>query len=309
VTTAPASSDRAAIAETVGGGERPLLTLAIAILAISLTPVLYRLSPLGPTATTFYRTALALPVFLIWAWTAGGGRRNAAHRFGWGRDGWILIVGGLAYAANILAYGWALRFTQVANVSLLANLTPFFVAAGSFALFGERVSRGFILSMAAAIAGLAVLSGDRMDLRSDQLQGDGLAVLSAVVFAVYLVAIGRLGRRLGSAEIMTGTSLVASLALFAATLAAGEDLAPGRLAGWLSLLTLGVVSYGIGQGLVTKALPRIGASFAAVSLLCLPVSAGLYGWLLLDEKLTARQLVGGAVILGAILGCRLTARR
>ena len=299
-------------AETAG--RVALVRLGLAIAAISLTPVLYRASPLGPTATSFYRTALALPVFLIWVWLervrANDGAPGASRRdkISWLRDGPTLLMGGALYAANILAYAWAVRLTHIANASLLSNLTPIFVALGGFLMFRERVSPGFLLSMLAAIAGVGVLSSDKLGLSPGQILGDGLGLLSAASFAGYLIVIGRVGPRLSSATIMLWTGLFIALDLFAAALLAGESLLPATLFDWWSLVALGVVSFALGQGLLTVAMTHVGATFAAVSLLALPVSAAFYGWLLLGEALSARQGIGGAIILASILGARLSQR-
>lgn len=284
-----------------------LLQLALAILAISFTPILFRLSEVGPTATAFYRTMLALPIIAAWSAIE---RRRAARR---GvpvpptapRDGLVLVVGGVVFAVNIVCYAWAVHLTAVANASLLSNLSPIFVSLGSFLVFRERASLGFIAAMAAAIAGVAILASDKIAVDGDQILGDASALLSAMSFAAYLIIVGRLRLRLTSATIMLWTGVFTTLALLAMTVAVGESAVPETASGWAVLLALAVFSYAIGQGLLTVALAHLSPTFSSVALLCLPVAAAILGWVLLDEPLGVLQTIGGVIILASIVGARL----
>jgi drug/metabolite transporter (DMT)-like permease len=286
----------------------PLVQLALAILTISLTPVLFRLSEINPTATAFYRSTLALPLVALWAAIerrrTPRGRDLSVRR----RDGVLLAAAGLLFAGNIINYAWAVHLTSVANASLLSNSSPIFVSLGSFLVFHERFSRGFIAAMLAAIVGLVILAGDKFALGSEDLFGDGLGLLSALFFAAYLVIVGRLRLRVGSATIMLWTGIFTALALLAAVLATGQSFLPATWRGWAVLLALAVLSYTLGQGLLTVALARLSATFSAVALLCLPVSAALLGWALLGEALSLNQGIGGVIILASILAARLTSR-
>jgi drug/metabolite transporter (DMT)-like permease len=292
-------------APAVRANRLALLRLTLAVLAISFTPILFRLSEVGPSATAFYRTCLALPIILGWMLVE---RRRAPAAKLVARDALTLVIGGIVFAINIVNYAWAVQLTAVANASLLSNLSPLFVTLGSFLFLRERVTRGFLAAMLAAIAGVAILASDRLAIGEDELLGDGVALLSAMSFAAYLVIIGRLRLRVGPGTVMLWTGIVTALVLLGVSLASGEAMVPLSPRGWVVLLALAVFSYAIGQGLLTVALAELGAAFSAVALLCLPVSAALLGWVVLGEALSATQGIGGAIILASILGARLAGR-
>jgi drug/metabolite transporter (DMT)-like permease len=295
----------AAHAPAVRANRLALLRLALAVLAISFTPVLFRLSEVGPSATAFYRTALALPIILGWMLVER--RRQPAAMLA-PRDALTLVIGGVVFAINIVNYAWAVHLTAVANASLLSNLSPLFVTLGSFLFLRERVTRGFLLAMLAAIVGVAILASDRLAIGDDELLGDGIALLSAMSFAAYLVIVGRLRLRVGPGTVMLWTGIVTALVLLGVSVASGEAMVPVSPRGWAVLVALAVFSYAIGQGLLTVALAELGAAFSSVALLCLPVSAALLGWVVLGEALSVTQGIGGAIILASILGARLTSR-
>jgi drug/metabolite transporter (DMT)-like permease len=288
-----------------------VLQLSLGLAVVVMTPVLFRLSELGPTATAFYRTALAIPLFAGWMALE---RRSASWRgeaaaLRLRRDGIALFFGGLLFALNIVGYAWAVHFTSVANASLLSNVTPIFVALGNFLVFRERVSRGFVAAIAAAVAGVVILTSNKLEFRSDQFLGDALALADALFYAGYLMVIGRLRLRISAATIMTWSASVAALGLLATALAAGETLLPVTLSGWAVILTLSLVNYAMGQGFITLAMARIGAAFSSVAMLSLPVGAIILAWIVLGEAPGLNQGIGGAIILASIYAARRASRR
>lgn len=284
-----------------------MVTLALAILFLSFTPILFRWSEPGPTASAFFRAFLTIPVFGIWA--AVESRRHAPTELARARfrrsDLWLMVFAGVVFAANISAYAWAVHLTSVANASLLSNLAPIFVTLASFFLFGERVSRGFVAAMIAAIVGVTILVGDKLGVGEGEILGDGLGVFSSLAFAFYLMAIGRLRLRQRSSTVMAASVAVTALTLLMLAVATGESLLPRTVYGWADLLALAFVSQVLGQGLLTVALAHVSATFSAVSLLTLPVTAALYGWLFFSEPLTLNQAIGAPIVLASILAARL----
>ncbi|HXP73703.1 MAG TPA: DMT family transporter [Stellaceae bacterium] len=285
------------------------MTLALAILFLSFTPILFRWSELGPTASAFYRALLTIPIF--WVWVAVESRRGARTELARLRlrraDLWLMVFAGAVFGMNIAAYAWAVHLTSVANASLLSNLAPIFVSLASFLLFGERVSRGFIAAMIAAIVGVTILVGDKLAVGRGEILGDGLGVFSSLAFAGYLMAIGRLRlrQRQRSSTVMAASVVVTALCLLALALATGESLLPRTLYGWADLLALALISHALGQGLLTVALAHVSPTLSAVSLLTLPVTAALYGWLFFAEPLTLNQAIGAPMVLASILAARL----
>lgn len=284
--------------------------LGLAVLSLAFTPILFRLSELGPSASSFYRTILAIPIFMGWLAIerrhAGGiGLRLSAS---WRREGFELFLASVFFAANILAYAWSLGLTSVANASVISNLAPVFVSLAGFLLFGERPSRGFVAAMTAAIAGVALLTYDKLAIGGGRVLGDVLAMASAICFAGYLIIVARLRQRLVSAAIMIWIAALSAVDLLVGSFLAGERLVATTVSGWAALIGLALVSYALGQGLLTAALSQLSAAFSSVVLLSLPAVSALLGWLLLDEPLDANQAVGGAIVLGGIFLARRASR-
>ncbi len=284
----PGSSDRVAFMALVAGA-----------VAIAFAPVLVRLSELGPTATAFYRLALALP--LLWLW-AGGMARDRAERVrptsNWGL--WGLALAGLFFAADLAVWHWSIYHTSVANATLLANLAPIFVTLGGWVLFAERVSRRFLLALALGILGIAVLMGDSIQLGTDQLLGDALGLLTALFYGAYILTVSRLRRRFTTATIMAWSGTVTAVVLLPLAVLSGESMLATTVYGWTVLLILAWLSHAGGQSLIAYALAHLPAAFSSLSLLLQPVIAALLAWVLLAEPLRPVQTLGAVTVIAAI---------
>jgi drug/metabolite transporter (DMT)-like permease len=275
---------------------RPALSaLLLGATCIALSPIFVRLSEAGPTATAFWRTALALPalwpLYLLQRPAARAQKPLAP----------LLLAAGLAFAGDLAFWHAAIGRTSVANSTLLANLASLFVTLAGWIFFRQRPRAVFLAGLATALAGVALLVHTSLRLSPGSLLGDGFGLVTAMFYAAYLLAVKELrDRGCGTLRIMALTSTITALALLPIALASGEPILPRSAAGWLDVLGLALVSHAAGQGLIAYALAQLPAAFSSVSLLLQPVMAALFAWVLLGEPLGALQLAGAAVVLAGI---------
>jgi len=270
--------------------------LLLGAAAIGLAPILVRLSELGPVATAFWRLALALPVLAAWvAWD----RRVHAPRPVRHVRAWMLLAG-ILFAADLAAWHWSIRYTAVANATLLANLAPLVVTAGAWLWLGERVTRRFLAGLLLGLCGAGLLMAHSLELSASALAGDALGLLTAVFYGGYLLTVSRVRRQAGTATVMAWTGVTSAVLLLLMCLLTGEPLGGISVRGWLVLLALAGISHVGGQGLITYALAHLNASFSSLSLLLQPLVAAVLAWWLLAEPLHGLQWIGGAVVLAAI---------
>jgi drug/metabolite transporter (DMT)-like permease len=287
----------AASAQTVASGSA-LAALFAGATCIALSPIFVRVSEAGPTATAFWRVALAVPV--LWLLLAFG-RRGAAPGPGSGRLGALMLAAGIAFAGDLAFWHTSIQLTSVANSTLLANLASLFVTLAAWLLWRERPRGLFLVGLAAALAGVAMLVRTSADFSRTALAGDALGVVTAMFYAWYLLAVKALRDRGASAlELMAVTSTVTAVILFPVALASGDTMLPESAAGWATLAGLALVSHAAGQGLIAYALAHLPAAFSSVSLLSQPVMAAAFAWVLLAETLAPLQIAGGAVVLAGI---------
>lgn len=280
-----------------------LAALLAGALGIAFAPIFVRLSDLAPTAVAFWRLTFALPVLGLWLALerrGGGAVRRPSSRSDYLR----LTAAGLFFAGDLAIWHWSLRYTSVANSTLLANFAPIFVTLAAWRLFGERFTRTFLAGLALALGGAVVLMGDSFSLSRDHLFGDLLGLTTALFYGGYILSVGRLRAEFSTATIMTWSGAVTALALLPVALLSGESLIAGSLYGWSVLLALALFSHAGGQSLIAYALAHLPAAFSSVSLLLQPAAAAVLAWLLLDEPLGRAQAVGALIVLAGIFLAR-----
>ena len=270
--------------------------LLLGATCIALSPIFVRLSEAGPTATAFWRVALAVPA--LWALLFLKSKART-HRYS---GKWpLLLAAGFAFAGDLGFWHASIQLTSVANSTLLANLASIFVTLAAWIFLRQRPSGQFLAGLAAALAGVALLVHTSLEFSATGLAGDALGVVTAMFYAAYILAVkGLRDRGETTLHLMAVTTTITALFLFPVALASSEPMLPQSAYGWWVLIGLALVSHASGQGLIAYALAHLPAAFSSVSLLFQPVMAALFAWVLLAEPLVALQIVGGAVVLVGI---------
>jgi drug/metabolite transporter (DMT)-like permease len=270
-----------------------LIALLLGATCIALSPIFVRLSEAGPTATAFWRVALAVPLlWLLWFLKKGPQSRRYSGRWP------LLLAAGLAFAGDLGFWHTSIQLTSVANSTLLANLASIFVTLAAWIFLRQRPTGQFLAGLAAALTGVALLVETSVAFSPTGLAGDALGVLTAMFYAGYIFAVkGLRDRGETTLQLMAITSTVTALLLLPAALASGEQFLPSSAWGWSVLIALALVSHAAGQGLIAYALAHLPAAFSSVSLLFQPVMAALFAWAILAEPLVPLQIAGGLVVL------------
>lgn len=282
-----------------------LVALLAGATCIAASPIFVRLSETGPTATAFWRVALAVPV--LWVLYLVKPRAQAGR---YGAQWPLLLAAGFAFAGDLGFWHAAIQYTSVANSTLLANLASIFVTLAAWIFLREKPSGLFLAGLAAALVGVGMLVQTSFGFSETGLLGDAFGVITAMFYAGYILAVkGLRDRGETTLHLMAVTSTITAVILFPVALASGDQMLPATAYGWWILLGLALVSHAAGQGLIAYALAHLPAAFSSVSLLLQPVMAALFAWLILSERLVPLQIVGGLVVLAGIYLARRGSRR
>ena len=273
-----------------------LAALLLGATCIALSPIFVRVSEAGPTATAFWRVALAVPA-LWFFYLIKTKQRTRRYSGKWP----LLLAAGFAFAGDLAFWHKSIQLTSVANSTLLANLASLFVTLAAWIFLRQRPSGLFLAGLAAALVGVTLLVHTSLEFSSTGLLGDALGVVTAMFYAGYILAVkGLRDRGEATLHLMAVTSTITAIFLFPAALASGEPMLPASAFGWWTLIGLALVSHAAGQGLIAYALAHLPAAFSSVSLLFQPVMAALFAWALLAEGLVPMQVLGGLIVLAGI---------
>jgi len=279
-----------------------LAALLLGAVCIGFAPLWVRWSETGPVATAFHRVLLALPALGLWAL-----RERDTLPVPWSpADRRWTVAAGVFFALDLAAWHLSIRFTSVANATLLANFAPIFVSLGAWFFLRESVSMRFALGMVLALAGAWLLTGASLATNAAHVKGDVLGLVTAAFYGVYQLSVARLRRRHPSGRILFFGSLTCIPLLGMIAYSLNERLLPVSAQGWLVLLGLAITAQVFGQGLITYGFAHLPAGYSSLTLLLQPLVAATAAWLLLGESITAQQMLGGFILITGILLARHT---
>jgi drug/metabolite transporter (DMT)-like permease len=213
------------------------------------------------------------------------------------RHGWVgLLEPGIAYQFALAG----LALTSAANASVLGSLEPVMVPLIAWALLRQRPRPRLLVVIAGATVG-SVLVSFSADGSSGSWVGDGLVVASVAAAALYVVV--------ASKQVATVAPLPAALTqqvwalgfvIACQFVLAGPLLSatPGQL---VLIAAAGILNYALPFWLYLTALTRMPVARAATYLTLIPVFGVLGAVLLLGERLTWLDLVGGALVVGSLV--------
>jgi drug/metabolite transporter (DMT)-like permease len=229
---------------------------------------------------------IALIAYLLWQ--RGRGTYAALRTIG---PAGLIVAFDLALVSTVFIL--ALDRTSVAHVLLFQAISPFLAALLAWLVMGEVVFRRTWTAMAAALAGVAIMVGG--SLGSGSISGDALCVVMSTGFAVILV----ITRRHLEISMTPATAVGMVIAFtFAAPFSQFGGISPRDFA---LLAALGVGQMALGLILFTAGARLIPAAQAGLITLLEIVLGPLWVWLLYREDPGIPTLVGGAVILAAVL--------
>ena len=276
-----------------------LIALLAGTAIIAWSGILVRFLDVGPLAGAAWRMGLAVPALAVWSKAAGRGRAEP-------QDLWAaaipLILAGLAFAVDVGSFHLAIFGTRVANATFIGNVAPILTVIGGAIIFAEHPPARVWLALALALIGAWVMAG--MAAPAGVGAGDAFALTAATAYAAYLLIIKRLREKLDAPTATLGSAAVSAVALTIAAATRGEVLIPSTALGWTIVVLLGVVSHAIGQGLTSLAIGRTPVGVVALVILAQPPFSALIAWGVLGEAMTGLQMLGGAIILVAVLMSR-----
>jgi drug/metabolite transporter (DMT)-like permease len=216
-----------------------------------------------------------------------------------GPAGWQAgLLMGVFLTAGYVFQTLGLEHTSASNAGFITGL--FVVLTPLFGLLLFRISVGRVAWAAAGVSalGLLLLSGGGGDA---SLRGDGLVFLCACAFAVHILVTERAVRRHDVAALVAVQLGACGLFCLAVVGAAGDLEAPRGATVWSALLVTSLVASALGFMVQSYAQRTISSARTALILAAEPAFAGLFGYLLAEDRLSAMGWAGATLILLAIV--------
>jgi DME family drug/metabolite transporter len=213
------------------------------------------------------------------------------------KKGAISWLCGLALVLSYVAGVYALQTTSVANTLLLFSTAPFQTAILARVFLGEIVRWRTWLAIGGSLLGVLIMVGGQDN--QSHTSGDLAALLAALGFAVFTISV-RKGRTGNMMPAVFWSAILCLPIMVLICLYTNTSLIVGPKDASIALL-LGIIQMGLGLLLFTlgsKTLPAAKMTLLALSEVFF---APLWVWLFLNERIPLQTLIGGSVILLAII--------
>lgn len=255
----------------------------------------------GTWQVLFYRSIGMLPMLFLWVTIASAGRPFAAIR----AAGWAGPVGGLGLVFAFSGAIYSMQATTIANAVFLFAAAPLITAVMARPILGEMVRPVTWAAIAIASVGIFLMVREGLSLGAGP--GNIAALVSAAGFSAFTLT-------LRHAHLSDMTPAVLFGAAFSIVVSALVVLGRGEgfalpLPGWSIAMLMGAVTITGGMALFTIGTRSIPASEAGLLALAEVMLAPLWVWLFWNETASRDTLVGGAVLLAAIVLNTLGVRR
>ncbi|MCY4284179.1 MAG: DMT family transporter [Thiotrichales bacterium] len=296
----PPQKDSRALAAPVGKRRHAtgvILVLAAGVMLSIAGITLRHIESASGWQILFYRSltfCIVIALWLTFRYRARVGRAFVAV----GRPG---LVVALSLGLGSTCYVFALLLTTVANALFLISAAPFMAAVLGWIVLRERVRPATWLTMTVALVGIAIMVFH--GVQSGRLLGNLVALGTPISFAIMLVVLRRAGHRdMLPAICLAGVvGAVLGFAMSDTLVLSRHDLA--------LCLFLGVFQYAGGFILITLGARYLPAAEVALISLAEVVLAPVWVWIGVGEVPAALTLVGGGIVLAAVVAQALTGMR
>ncbi|MEF2977564.1 EamA family transporter [Subtercola sp. YIM 133946] len=259
----------------------------------------------SPAAAVTVRAFIGGLVLLPFALLSLRGRWAVLWRARWR----VLAMASVGVAGTQLVYFAAIQRIPVSSGILIEYMAPLLLVAFVWARTRRAPRVVVLVGSVVALAGLVLVVSPGGGASTFDALGYLLAVVAMVGCAVYYVVAARPSDGLPTVAFAGFGLLIGALMLLVVgltglvpfTMSFGDVALFGSpVAWWVPLLAVGVLATAVAYAASITASEMLGSRLASFAGLLEVVAATFYAWLLLGEKLSLLQLVGGALILVGI---------
>lgn len=273
---------------------KPRLALAFGILCISIFPILVKLRLTPGMISAFYRMAIAVSLLLPYV--------LITKKFTFPKTNFLIlaIVCGVLFASDVAVWNIAIQTSSATQASLLTNLSPLWVGLISYVFLKTKPAANFWIGTTIALFGMALLVGFKFFLELDFDNAFILAVLSGILYSIYLLVSKKVLSQVDVLSFMTISLLSSTVYLAFVCVLFNEPFSGFSNSGWFVLFIQAIVCQLMAWLSISFATQHMRATRISLSLLGQAVLTSLLAWFFLEEQITLNMVIGGVILLCGI---------
>lgn len=216
----------------------------------------------------------------------------------------LALLGGCGIFLYNLCFFYGLQYISASRAALIVALNPALIALAGLFFYGERLTPLRMLGIGLCLVGAGLVILERDESFGGDWLGDLLILGCVLSWVAYSVFSRGLSLALGPLHTVSYSIWLGTLMLCAVA----WGLVPGAWSlpsaeQWLSLFYLGAIGSALAYIWYYDGIRQIGATRSGVFIALNPLTAVLFGVLLLHEQLTLQIVLGGALAIAGIYLC------
>ena len=219
------------------------------------------------------------------------------------------LLMGLAYCGQAGFYFTALSFQDASVTAVFQAITPALVAIAAVVIGREAARARVFVSVGVAALGMVAVALGGGSVGKVTTLGLVLALSSAVWYSVYLLVGDRVVRTVEPLVLATLVATGGGVGFAVGAVALGQLQFDFQPIGWIWLIASAAISTVIAVTAVMAGMKRIGPSLTGILATFEPVATTAFAFVIFDERLTAWQAAGAALVFGAVVAVQLPGRR
>ena len=229
---------------------------------------------------------LVVSIFLLITY-----KKNVLHAFK--KSGFPGLIGGIVLSSGFCGYVFAMYNTTVANANFIIQTQTIFLAIFGYLFLKEKISKLTLISIILAISGIILMVGG--SLSPGQMSGNIAAFIMPVSFAILIIII----RKYPDVDMIPLQLIAGIVAMSVGYLVAGKinislyDIFLGFLAGFFQL--------GFGFIFITIGARSTPSAIVGIIMLTEAILGPFWAWLFVSENPPFIVLIGGSIVLFAVL--------
>jgi drug/metabolite transporter (DMT)-like permease len=289
------------------------ITLVVVVWAINFIAAKIGLRYLPPLTMASFRVTLAgvsmVPAYLICSrWPAFADARRSSSQGITLRDLWTFsYLGFFGVVVNQMCFTMGLRYTSVSHAAVIVGMGPIYTLILAVLFRLERATWHKVVGMTIALLGVAVLASENgISARSPSLLGDAITMTGSIGFATYAVLGKRVAGRYDALTMVAFNHFAGAIIILPVALRQARELGPFSRwravpwPAWAAVVFMAVCSSALAYLLYFWLLRYLEASQLSAFTYLLPVLAVILGILLLGERGSLTQIIGGILALGGV---------
>lgn len=268
-----------------------VLPFIISIIVISFAAIFVKWSSAPPTILGMYRMYLACLFLLPMIWI----KRDEFKKIS--RKNWLLLLfSGMFLGLHFALWFKSLELTTVASSTIILALQPMVALAGVFLVYKERTPLSTILIIGISFIGVVLVGWGDIGTSRAAIIGDLLSFLCVIAVVCYLLIGQNAVKQISHWIYSFCVFLFAGIALTLFNLAANIPMVGYSSREWGIFVLLAIFPT-VAHVIYNWLLNYVDSTTISMSILGEPVGATILAAILLGEKVTGWQLIGGVLVL------------